>query len=75
MSARRRSLRLPFIRGQAARGDEHGGRHDDKDWGDAGGVGDGEAGMNLHHYPLNLYKNWIIEFIKGIESQEWNELL
>ena len=39
------------------------------------GVGSGEDGMNLHHYPLNLYKNWIIEFIKGIESQEWNELL
>jgi len=68
-------LRLPLICGLAARGDEHGGREDDGDRGDAGGEGDGEAGMNLHYYPLNLYKNWIIEFIKGIESQEWNELL
>lgn len=73
MSVRRCSLR--FICGRAARGNENGGREDDGDRGDAGGVGDGEAGMNLHHYPLNLYKNWIIEFIKGIESQEWNELL
>jgi len=33
MGARRRSL--PFICGRAVRGDEHGGREDERDWGDA----------------------------------------
>jgi len=35
MGARRRCLRLPFIRGRAALGDEHEGREDEGDWGDA----------------------------------------
>jgi hypothetical protein len=42
MSAR--SLSLLFIRGQAALGDEHGKRNNDGNRGNAGGVGDSEAG-------------------------------